>query len=176
MDERPDHPKGLSPTERARVAEVFVDHRQFVENVARQYAPGPQDVPDIVQAVGVQVCRSLAGFRGQCQLRTWLFRVTVNTARKHYHKERTEFRRPVEEMTTYGPSELVESDQDAHVQTGERLAALRAAVERLKPFYRQLIREELTGDGVLTHRKSSRHRARQRLKALLAEDPRLGNP
>lgn len=73
----------LTPADQDRVAEVFQTHRRFLENVARQHAPSPDHVPDIVQAVGMKMCQSLNGFRGESELQTWLYRVTVNTARDH---------------------------------------------------------------------------------------------
>ena len=62
----------LNEAERDRVADVFQAHRGFVESVAAQHVPHPQDIPDVVQAVAVQVCRGLNGFRDESQLTTWL--------------------------------------------------------------------------------------------------------
>lgn len=174
MKERRAHPRRevLSEAEAERAADVFTTHQRFVENVARQYAPGPDHVPDIVQQVGLQVCKGLNGYRGDAELKTWLYRVTVNVARDHYRAERRHLLRPREAVAAEPmPEPVIDPDEQAHV--GERLQALHDAVERLKPLYRHLMRDEMTGTAVLSSRKHARHRARQRLRDLLTDDPRL---
>lgn len=174
MDERREHPRRdqLTEAEAARVADVFTTHHRFLEHVARQHAPSPDHVPDIVQAVGIQVCRGLNSFRDEANLTTWLYRVTVNTARTYYRREKRHLL-AVEAATNYPDPDTV-LDPDDQLVEGRRRAALSEALDRMKPLHQQLIREELAGAGVLSCRKSSRHRARRQLRQLLADDPRLG--
>lgn len=174
MKDRRLHPRRevLSEAEAERAADVFTTHQRFVENVARRYAPGPDHVPDIVQQVGLQVCKGLNGYRGDAEVKTWLYRVTVNVARDHYQAERRHLLRPREAvMAEPVPEPVIDPDEQA--QIGERLQALHDAVERLKPLHRQLMREEISGSGVLSIRKTTRQRARQQLRKLLSDDPRL---
>lgn len=168
------------------MAEVFETHRRFVENVARQHAPTPDDVPDIVQAVGMQVCRGLNGFRGDSEIATWLFRVTVNTARDYFHRENRHMRAvagALQDIDRYLGPERIEDPDETAIQ-GERLAALRDAVSKLRPMHRQAIadrvrnqigrpaveNEDDTPEGT---RKSRLFRARKRLKSILENDPRF---
>lgn len=72
----------LTEAETGRVAEVFETHRRFIESVAAAQVNGDHtEAVEIVQAVAVRLCRRLGGFRGSADLRTWLYRVTVNAAR-----------------------------------------------------------------------------------------------
>ncbi len=161
----------LTEAEAARVADVFQAHHRFLENVARAHAPSPDHVPDIVQAVGVQICRGLNGFRAESELRTWLFRVTVNTARTYYRRERRH-RLAVDALTaTPEPEPYIDPDEQA--QQSQRLDALADALDRMNPGRQQLIRDELAGAVVERSRRSSRHRARRQLRQLLTDDPRL---
>lgn len=179
----PHQREALDDDQRARVADVFEQHRRFVENVARQHAPSPDDVPDIVQAVGMQVCRGLNGFRGESEIATWLFRVTVNTARDYYHKERRHFR-AVEAVLAAAPDSDPIENPDETAIAGERLAALVHAVGQLRPMHRQAIHDRVRnqmgrptveqGEQVPEGtRKSRLFRARKRLKSILHEDPRF---
>lgn len=174
MEERREHPRRnvLSEAEAARVEQVFTEHQRFVENVARLHAPGPDHVPDIVQAVAVQVCRGLNGYRGESELKTWLFRVTVNTARTYYRRERNQVLNPREAMLA---QPLVEPivDPDEQVAQAERADALRDAIGQLKPLHQHLMRNQLSGSIVELGSKTSRHRARRQLRELLSDDPRL---
>lgn len=161
----------LTEAEAERVGSVFEAHRVFVESVARQHSPHPQDVPDIVQAVAVQVCRGLNGFRDECEIRGWLYRVTVNTARSHFRRERR-VARAVEAVTQLQPPPEPVPDPDQVAIQGERLAALHEAVDRLRPTYRAAVRDLLSGCSVISDR-SRRYRAKQELADLLADDPRV---
>jgi RNA polymerase sigma-70 factor (ECF subfamily) len=156
------------------VADVFTTHQPFIESVARRHAPSGDHVQDIVQAVGVQVCRGLNGFREEAQIRTWLYRVTVNAAIDYYRKERCGILRPREAIQATPEPEPV-LDLDDTVRTGERLTALKDAIQRLRPGDRYLIVNALDEAAVLDSRKTSRHKALRRLKTLLEDDPRLTN-
>jgi RNA polymerase sigma-70 factor (ECF subfamily) len=162
----------LTEAEADRVAEVFQEHRTFVESVARQHSPHPQDVPDIVQAVGLRVCRGLTGFREESALTTWLYRMTVNTARSHYRQERRAARAVAVLAAHPGPEPVVDPDEQA-IQ-GERSQALHEALNRMRPAAANLIRDELTSQCVISYRsRSTRYRARQALRCQLEDDPRV---
>ena len=162
----------LTAAERRTVADVFTTHRPFVENVARQHATGPESVQDIVQAVGLKLCRGMNGFRGDAAVRTWLYRVTVNESRNHFRAERRHTR--IQEAVQLHPVPDQVIDPDTHLIDQERVLALRAGIARLKASYRDLIRNTLQDAPVLDTRRTTRHRARRQLKTLLAGDPRLG--
>lgn len=162
----------LDDGQRHRVAEVFTTHRQFIEAVARQHAHSPDQVPDIVQSVALQVCRNLNGFREEAQIRTWLFRVTANTARSAWRSE-SRHRSRVDAWAARQPT-VVEPDHDDQLDRDRRKAALHDAVQQvLNPLYRDALRNQLDGGGVLGGKKTTRHRARRALRDLLQSDPRL---
>lgn len=51
--------------------------------VARAHVRTDAAAEDVVQEAWLGVLRSLGGFEGRAQLRTWVFRILVNTARRH---------------------------------------------------------------------------------------------
>jgi len=175
----------LTEAEADRVGAVFAAHQAFVEAVAQRHSPSPQDVPDIVQNVGVNVCRALAGFRGDAGITTWLYRITVNTARDYVRQEeshigrvRTALRPHVAGDRRWGGHAFqapARADAPVAALVGLRRAeAVRDAIARLRPLHAELMLEEISPDLVQSSGKhTSRHRARQRLRVLLDGDPRL---
>lgn len=161
----------LTDEEAERAGEVFTQYQRFIERVASQHAPGPDHVPDIVQAVGMKVCRGLNGFRSESEIGTWLFRLTVNTARDYYQAERRHSL--VVEAVQAQPFEDPGVDPDEQAILGERMEALHEAVDRMRPRDRAIMCDEIGGRAV-QHDRRARHRARTRLKRLLSDDPRLG--
>jgi RNA polymerase sigma-70 factor (ECF subfamily) len=64
-----------------------------------------EDVPDIVQDSFVKAFGSIARFRGECSLRTWLFRIAVNLCRDY---QKSAWRRRVDLQGNPSETRLVE--------------------------------------------------------------------
>lgn len=93
----------------------------------RSLLVGREDVEDVTQDVLIAVSRSIGAFRGDARFTTWLATVARNTAVAHLRRKR----------------EALSLDEVAAQSDGQRLssmiatrAALRSAVERLEPAYR----------------------------------------
>ena len=41
------------------------------------------DIADVVQEVCLKIFRNIGNFRGDCSLKTWVYRIAVNEARNH---------------------------------------------------------------------------------------------
>lgn len=184
-ERRSSHPRRtvLTEADAARVADVFQTHQRFIENVVRQHAPTPDAVPDIVQTVGVRVCQGLNGFRGDSELRTWLYRVSVNAARDYYRQELNQLN-AIDAATLNDramPDHRVHPDD--RVAGGERLTALLDAVQRLRPLYKAAIQgavRNATGLQMVQSEEDSSNatrkrlfRARRQLRSILDDDPRF---
>ena len=170
----------LTEAEAAEVAEVFQQFRPLVEQVARRHCGHQQDVADIVQTVGMKLCTSLQGFRGRAHIKTWLYRVTVNAARDHHAAQVRQMDRPREKLGHLSGLDEAENFMaepvgcpDRAARAGERLAALRDAVAKLTPLQQDAIGDEMVGRAVYTDKAKARYRARQRVRVLLATDPRV---
>ena len=173
----------LDEAERDRVGRVFEDHRDFIEAVAARHAFNQADVPDIVQNVGVSLCSALKSFRDQAHIKTWLFRVTVNKARDYYRREsRAERIRDSYETLVLKVDQGGQHPDDV-VHQGERMAALRDAVQRLRPTHQQTIANILRGPGVKDDDQDTRRqgsgprgalfRARHALRVRMVNDRRF---
>lgn len=65
--------------ERAMSAFVRV-HQQFVYAVALRHLRHHEDARDVTQETFLKAFKSLARFKGDSSLKTWLYRITMNTA------------------------------------------------------------------------------------------------
>lgn len=164
--------QALTETEAERVADVFETHQAFVESVARRFAPSPMHVPDIVQSVGVQVCRGLGGFREDSQITTWLYRITKNVALDMRRREQAQIIKARTRLAEQPhPDRVV--DPDDVVLSGQRMAALQDAIDQMRPQQQRAIRRILDDRSVLVVSRSTQRRAMRTLRGLLADDPRV---
>lgn len=93
--------------ERCRIAQLQAGSEEAFDRLIAEYAPplyrlacrllnDPADADDVVQEVFLKVFRSIAQFQGNCPLKAWLYRITVNTVanqnrwwRRHREQERS---------------------------------------------------------------------------------------
>ena len=61
-------------------ARLVTDHQRMVYQLALHLLGDPQEALDLSQEVFLRVFRTLAQFRGQSTLRTWIYRIVVNQA------------------------------------------------------------------------------------------------
>ncbi|MCX6306782.1 MAG: RNA polymerase sigma factor [Bacteroidetes bacterium] len=66
--------------------ELVNQYRDRVFNTALGLLQHHENAEDITQEVFVEVFRSIARFRGDCSLSTWIYRITVQKALEHIRK------------------------------------------------------------------------------------------
>lgn len=169
--------------------ELVAAIRPHVERQLLRYPVSDEDRRDLLQATLMQVLRRIGSFRGESNFSTWLFRVTANEAlmlmrSQRRHKSRLTFGLEYEEldaMTSSSETEARDLDRgDLGVENHERAATVRNALAELPDDYRDVVvahyhldlglqeiadRFDLTESAV----RSRLHRARTRLRALLAD-------
>ena len=129
---------------------------------------------DVMQQAYLALVEGKARFDGEASLKTWLYAVIRNSARRHQRRQRLEQRR----MAPMGDQEFVDGTSPA-VLDGEAVSpALRQAIESLPERQRQVL--ELVIDADFTVEESARvlgisvgsarthyHRAKQTLRQQL---------
>jgi RNA polymerase sigma-70 factor, ECF subfamily len=60
--------------------ELYKKHSGFVYSVAMRVSQNSADAQEITQDVFMKIYRGLNDFQGRSSLRTWIYRITVNTA------------------------------------------------------------------------------------------------
>jgi RNA polymerase sigma-70 factor (ECF subfamily) len=59
---------------------IVADNKEMILRICRYYAPSQEDRKDMYQETLINIWRSLESFRGDSSLRTWIYRITVNTS------------------------------------------------------------------------------------------------
>ena len=132
-------------------SEIVLHYEKFVYNTAcRALSAGGRSVDgadDIAQSAFIKAWRNLHLFRGECTFSTWIYRITVNTARDVL---RYESRRGTVSLVKETDDEEEGSEWDVPVTSGdtvpedamerkEAIIAVRRAIEELPEDQRQVI-------------------------------------
>ncbi len=155
----------------ARAMEML--YHQFKRRVfsMAQRIVGTTDAEEVAQEVFVRVFRSLAAFRGDSQLSTWVYRLTVNASLTHL--ARRSRRKEVSDEILAEVAAPPDPERDLGLA-----ARIEAALQQLPPGYRAILVlhdvEGLSHDecaAILECRvgtcKSQLHKARARMRELL---------
>jgi RNA polymerase sigma-70 factor, ECF subfamily len=62
---------------------LFIKYRKKLERMLSRMVRDEGALQDIVQESFLKAWRAMAGFRGESQFYTWLYRIAINTAKKH---------------------------------------------------------------------------------------------
>jgi RNA polymerase sigma-70 factor (ECF subfamily) len=120
----------------AAFEQLVLRHQRYVFNLAYRVLGDYAEAEDMTQEAFVRVWRGLSGFRGQAQFTTWLYRIVHNLCLNRLPGLRRE-------LLQIEPLEEVLADPDPSptdlFDTRERLAFLRAQLERLPEKYRLVL-------------------------------------
>jgi len=72
----------------ATETELLEKHAVPVYNLALRLVGNPSDAEDLAQDALIRALRSLHTFRGECQLSTWVYRITINTWKNRVRSEK----------------------------------------------------------------------------------------
>lgn len=107
-----------------------------------------EEARDLTQETFLRAFQSIGGFRGEADLRTWIYRIAINQARNRWRWWRRRSRETTVSLdATQGQSgqkvgdTLAESAENPEQQTlaHERESALRAALQRVRRSYREAV-------------------------------------
>ena len=125
-------------------------HQQGVINAAAYYLGHQEDALEVAQESFLKAYRSLEGFKGKASFRTWLLRITLNTARS-FHAHRQAIKRSgttatisisaASEKEDQGDLELSDSSGDPHqlLERKELQQLIEDAIQSLDDRARRII-------------------------------------
>jgi RNA polymerase sigma-70 factor (ECF subfamily) len=135
---------GEIPDEATWYTRVVAEFGDSLARMAAAYEFNRTHQQDLLQEIHLALWRSFAGFRGQCSLRTWVYRVAHNTASSHVrHQKRSRYSRLVslEELEELSG----DSDTERAIDESAVLGKLGSIIQRLKPIDRDVILLYLEG-------------------------------
>ena len=163
------------------LGELYRQYRaEVARNLHRMLGPGRGDLEDVLQEVFIEVFRSIARFRGDAKVTTWLYRVCVNVALQRLRKRKRRAEVSSDDVAERSTDETPERDLDNR----RRLDAVYRILDELSPKKRVVFilheiegREPkeiagIVGAPVLTVR-TRLHYARKEFYARAAGDARL---
>lgn len=107
-------------------ARIYADYGALVYNTCLAMLGDADDARDATQDTFVQVLRALHGFRGECELSTWIYRIAVRKCLDYARKRR---------RTPLALDDLHEATAEAAPDSSLE-HDVRAALLALKPAYR----------------------------------------
>jgi RNA polymerase sigma-70 factor (ECF subfamily) len=123
---------------RAGDRRVFDDivraHRRELYRVARRILGSHEDADEAAQEAFVRAWRSLARFRGEASLRTWLIRIVLNVARTQRAR-----RAPTTPLEEAGAVAAGGERAEERVRRREVRRRVRDAVSQLPPRQREVV-------------------------------------
>jgi RNA polymerase sigma-70 factor (ECF subfamily) len=138
------------------------------------------DADDATQEVFVAALRALESFRGNASFKTWLFSITVNVCRTRLHrqKRRGSLQQILQSLfaqnQAYPENEAIQSESDSALRQAIHTLDEKHRIPVILRYYHDLPVNEIAETlGVPVGTVHSRlNHARERLRALLKEEPR----
>lgn len=107
------------------------EHKSTIYTVCYMFSNNPEEVADLFQEILINLWKGFPKFRGESNLRTWIYRVSLNTCISY---ERKKSRRPDTLPLTMEINLFEDSDDDSR-----QVQMLRERISRLGPFDRAIV-------------------------------------
>jgi RNA polymerase sigma-70 factor (ECF subfamily) len=114
--------------------QVAAEYGAVLARLAHGYEADPDKRRDLLQEIYLALWRSFEGFKAECSLRTWVYRVAHNTATSWTIRQRRARPQTLVSLEEAGPLQI-EPDSDRQLA----LMRLTELIRRLKPVDRQII-------------------------------------
>lgn len=121
--------EGLRRGEARAIGEVYDDHHQALRAFAVRLLGDEAQAEDLVHEVFVSLPKSIASFRGESPLRTFLMGVAVNHARHHVRSSAR--RRSLAERAQQEPPPTTSATPEQELETRSLLSLIDAALDEL---------------------------------------------
>ncbi len=143
MEAVPDIPTS-EPDQDTLYAQAAAQFGASLARLATAYEVDRSRQQDLLQDIHVALWRSLATFKGQCSLRTWVYRIAHNTAAT-YVRARVRMRRVKAVSLEELDEEISHPDSEGLIDHAVILEKLRALIRRLKPIDQEVFLLYLEG-------------------------------
>ena len=112
-------------------AQIVREHKATIYTVCYMFSKDKEEVEDLFQEALIALWRGFEGFRGECNIRSWIYRVSLNTCISAERKKR---RRPDSARLTMDINLFADTDEDSR-----QAQMLRQRIGKLGVFDRAII-------------------------------------
>lgn len=107
------------------------ENRSLITHICRAYSNDEESLKDLIQEVSLQLWRSHTSFKGNSQVSTWVYRVTLNVCLSHARKMKRKVNTTSLEWNDHAPEK---EDPEK-----EQIEMLYSAIKKLKESDRAII-------------------------------------
>ncbi|MBT8232134.1 MAG: RNA polymerase sigma factor [Saprospiraceae bacterium] len=111
---------------------ILQDHNDIIYKISKSFAF--ENYQDLYQEIAIEIWRSLEKFRGEAQIKTWIYRVAFNTAVSYS----TKVKRQVVNNIPIDPAEI-KAIQENYQTSKEQAAASKTKVNLLYQCINMLV-------------------------------------
>ncbi len=121
-------------------AQVVDAYGPQIHRLVRRYVANPADAEDVTQEIFCEAYRSLGGFRGECALMTWMYRLAARRCLRHC-KRQTPDHLPLDEqvMETLSSGEDERGNPMRAALRGELSDQVQTALSRLSALHYDVV-------------------------------------
>ena len=112
-------------------AQTVREHKGTIYTVGYMFSNNPEEVADLFQEILINLWKGFAKFRGDSNIRTWIYRVSLNTC---ISSERKKSRKIETLPLTMDINLFSDSDDDT-----KQIQLLRNRINKLGPFDRAIV-------------------------------------
>jgi RNA polymerase sigma-70 factor (ECF subfamily) len=132
----PANPPPMPPDLETLFLQTLETDKERIFRICRSYAQDHQEAQDLFQETVLQIWRSLPTFRGEAQVHTWAYRITLNVCLQARHKSKKAQQR-TRTLDSIQFADLPDVPPDP--ETEARLQALHACIQKLNESDRSLV-------------------------------------
>jgi RNA polymerase sigma-70 factor (ECF subfamily) len=106
------------------------ENRETLLRICRYYAPSAEDQKDIYQEILINIWRSFDTFRGDSSIKTWIYRIALNTSLSYAGKQYRRMKLNVMK-DTQNLGVLLGDEHDQKIEKEEQLKCLQTRLNEL---------------------------------------------
>ncbi len=122
--------------EEYKIEDLMRQYGNAVLRTAYAYVKDRDAAEDLFQEVFIKAYYNMDKFRGDCSIKSWLVRITINVC-KDYLK--SAYQQKVVPMMEFEEDAIVSDDDFEEVETADRNEMIRRTVETLPDTYREVV-------------------------------------
>jgi len=123
----------MTSTEKEFICQIE-KHKGIIFKISKMYMDNKDDCDDLFQEIMYQAWKSYAGFRGESEFSTWLYRIALNTAIMFLKSDKKRSFIAREDFTDY---KIIQDDYDHEKE--EKLSEMYAAIHQLSSIDKAFI-------------------------------------